>query len=63
MPLPLIKVAIVTVRTFARPFNVMLTRYVKHSANVHDDNFFSWFGMKCYKFDNLIEELVSNAKD
>ena len=63
MPLPLIKVAIVTVRTFARPFNVMLTRYVKHSANVNDDNFFSWFGMKCYRFENKIEEMVNGGKE
>ena len=56
MPLPIIKVGIVVVRTFARPFNAVLTRRLKYNANGREEAFFEWFGMKVFAFENYIEE-------
>ena len=59
MPLPIIKICIVTIRTFARPFNQVLTRRIKFNASGYEHDFFYWFGMKAFTFENFIEEQVN----
>ena len=63
MPLPLVKLGIVTVRTFARPFNAVLTRRVRYHANSYEESFFYHFGMKVFAFENKIEEAIANQQD
>ena len=59
MPLPLIKLGIVVVRTFARPFNVVLTRRLKHKPHPREETFYFWFGMKMFSFENKIELMIN----
>ena len=59
MPLPIIKIFIVTVRTFARPFNAVLTRRIKFNPSTYEENFYNWIGMKAFALENYIEEQVN----
>ena len=59
MPLPLIKVAMVTIRTFIRPFNKVLSRRVREQATEHEKEFFFRFGMKAFGFENKIDALFA----
>ena len=59
MPLPLVKVAIVTIRTFIRPFNTVLSRRVRYAASEHEKEFFYRFGMKAFEFENKIDALFA----
>ena len=63
MPLPLVKVAIVTVRTFIRPFNTVLTRRLRHNASEREKDLFYWFGMKVYKFENKIDQILTEQQE
>ena len=56
MPLPLIKLGIVTVRVFARPFNAVLTRRLRHQATDFEKDFYSKIGMKVFALENYIDE-------
>ena len=62
MPLPLIKICIVGIRTFSRPFNKVLTRRLRESAIKRECDFFHWWGIKSYQLDNLIEEYMTDTK-
>ena len=59
MPLPLIKLVIVTIKTFARPFNTILTRRVREQANSYEAHFFKWFGMKVFALETKIDKMIN----
>ena len=59
MPLPILKLGIVVVRTFSRPVNRIITRRMKETATQKECNFYHWWGMKAYTLDNWIERNLS----
>ena len=56
MPLPFIKVCMVTIRTFTRPFNVVLSRRMRYQASEYEKEFFYKVGMATFKLENKIDE-------
>lgn len=63
MPLPIIKIFIVVVRTFARPFNAVLVRRLKNNVNGKEEQFFYRVGMKSFEFENFLEQQINKKTD
>ena len=59
MPVPLIKLAIVTIRTFARPFNAVLTRRMRTNATERECSFFHKIGIKTFELEKRIDEAIN----
>ena len=62
MPVPIIKMAFTTIRLFNRPFVTVMTRRIRDKPSEAERNFFRWFGIRCYAFENYVEQKTCDNK-
>ena len=51
----MIRLSIVIVRTFIRPFSKVLGRRMREQASEHERDFFYRFGMRAYRFEYKVD--------
>ena len=58
MPMPIAKVVMSLMRTFAWPIISVVSRRIKQKQRPREEQFYYWFGLKCFAFEARIERMI-----